>query len=134
VTGQFPQARGRTRTTPGAGELRRVALPPVVAERSPEARAYMTASGCSVLVAQEPALRAPPGIWLPQGALELWHLSVARPDRLPSWDEVADVRYELVPDDVTMALLLPPPDSYMNEHEFCLHLWQIEDRRSEAES
>ena len=41
------------------------------------------------------------------------------------------MRYELVPAEVTMALLLPPPDEYVNAHEHCFHLWQIDDRRAE---
>jgi hypothetical protein len=29
-----------------------------------------------------------------------------------------------------MAMLLPPRDEYVNEHEHCFHLWQIEDKRA----
>lgn len=92
----------------------------------------MTASGCSVICAHEPALAAPSGIWLPPEATLLWHLSIAHRHRYPTWDEIADVRYELVPSDVTMAMLLPPPGEYVNEHDHCFHLWQIEDRRNDG--
>ena len=81
-----------------------------------DAGAFVTASGCSVLVGREPAGRA--------NEL-LWHISVAHPSRYPTWDELADVRYALVPDDVTMALMLPPRLEYLNLHEFCFHLWQV---------
>jgi hypothetical protein len=54
-----------------------------------------------------------------------WHLSISRADRLPSWEEVRDARYALVPDEATMALILPPRDEYVNVHEFCFHLWEI---------
>jgi hypothetical protein len=125
VTGQFP----RTRSTAGAGKLRRVTVPTVVADAHNQAAAYVTESGCSVLYSLDPARAAPAGIWLPPDELLLHHLSVAHETRLPTWDEVADVRYELVPDEVTMALLLPPRGEYVNAHDHCLHLWQIDDRR-----
>lgn len=54
-----------------------------------------------------------------------WHLSVSRPDRLPTWEEVRDARYALVPDEATMALLLPPRSEYVNVHDYCLQLYEI---------
>jgi len=74
---------------------------------------------------------APAGVWLPPEALELWHVSISHPSRYPTWDEIADVRYALVPDDVTLAMLLPPRSEYVNAHPTTMHLWQIEDRRAE---
>lgn len=115
-----------------AGKLTEAPVPPVIARLPGRHRAYRTASGCGVSVSQEPAKRAPAGIWLPPNELTLWHLVVSHPHRYPTWDEIADVRYELVPDDVTMAMLLPPPDSYVNLHEFAFQLWQIDDRRTAA--
>lgn len=123
-------ARPRSRVTAGAGALRQTAVPAPTAALDGAHRAYLTESGCSVIVAHEPARAVPAGLWLPPDELLLWHLSIAHTDRYPSWDEVADVRYKLVPDDVTMAMLLPPSDEYVNAHEHCFHLWQIEDRRS----
>jgi hypothetical protein len=38
---------------------------------------------------------------------------------------VRDVRYALIPDEATMALLLPPQSEYVNVHEFCLQLYEI---------
>jgi hypothetical protein len=115
-----------------AGKLTPVPVPAVVRALPGEQSAWRSASGCSVFCAREPALAAPAGIWLPPNELLLWHLSVAHERRYPTWDEIADIRYELVPDDVTMALLLPHPDVYVNAHEFCFHLWQIDDRRAGA--
>jgi hypothetical protein len=62
-----------------------------------------------------------------------WHLSISTPRRNPTWEEIKSARYELVPDSVTMAMLLPPKDEYVNVHEFCFHLHQIanEDRMDE---
>ncbi len=116
------------RTTKGrrAGSLTALPPPPTV---RPDARCYRTASGCTVIVDREPARAAPTGIYLPESALLLWHLSIAHRHRYPTWDEIADARYELVPHDVTMALLLPPPDQYVNANEHCFHLWEIDDPR-----
>jgi hypothetical protein len=120
----------RTRTTPGLGRLAPVEVPKPTAMLPGTHRAYRAASGCGVLVGLEPARAAPAGVWLPAGASDLWHLSISHPVRYPTWDEVADARYELVPDDVTMAMLLPPRDEYVNVHEHVFHLWQIDDRRA----
>ena len=54
-----------------------------------------------------------------------WHLSISHPSRDPSWDEIREARYALLPDDVTMALLLPPREEYVNVHSHCFHLWEV---------
>src|SRR5262245_6997802 len=93
-------------------------------------RAYRVPSrDLGIIVGLEHARRAPEGIWIPDDALELWHLSISHPDRYPSWDEIADARYLLCPADVTMAMLLPPSERYVNVHEHVFHMWQIDDRR-----
>lgn len=58
------------------------------------------------------------------------HLSIShqvngRPGRIPTWDEIAEARYRFTPDDVTMAMILPPRDQYVNIHPTTMHLWQI---------
>ena len=128
MTGQFP----RTRSTEGLGALTEVQVPEPTAALPGNQRAFRSKSGCGIIVGLEPARAAPARIWLPTGALELWHLSISHPDRYPTWDEVADARYELCPDDVTMAMLLPPSGEYLNVHKTTFHLWQIEDRRVEG--
>lgn len=60
----------------------------------------------------------------------LWHLSIShsgglRPSRYPVWDEITDARYTLLPKDITMAMILPPPEQYVNVHETTFHLWEI---------
>lgn len=59
----------------------------------------------------------------------LVHFSISCPDRYPTWDEIRDARYALLPNDLTMAMLLPPIEEYVNQHPFCFHLWQIVDPR-----
>ena len=56
---------------------------------------------------------------------EGWHLSISRPDKHPSWEEIKQARYDLIPSNVTMAMIFPPPDEFVNIHEHCFHLFQI---------
>jgi hypothetical protein len=111
------------------GKLTERIVPAPTAQLPGSHRAFVSQYGCSVIVGQEPLKAAPQGMWLPPGERLLWHLSIAHPDRYPTWDEIADARYGLIPDDVTMAMLLPPRGEYVNEHPHCFHLWQVEDRR-----
>jgi hypothetical protein len=55
-----------------------------------------------------------------------WHLSIAHPRRYPTWDEVAEARYRLLPADRTFAMLLPPKDQYINIHNFCFQLLEVD--------
>jgi len=54
-----------------------------------------------------------------------WHLSISRPDHYPSWDEIKLARYDLLPANITMALIFPPPEEYVNIHPNCFHLHQM---------
>lgn len=65
----------------------------------------------SILISKEPGMG--------------WHMSIAHPSRYPTWDEVAHLRYRLLPDAITMAMLLPPHDQYINIHQNCFQLWQV---------
>jgi len=80
----------------------------------PWMRAFLTDTGCYVLVGKEANGR--------------WHLSIAHVDRYPTWDEIRDARYALVPDHITMAMLLPPREKYVNVHPCCFHLWEVRDK------
>jgi hypothetical protein len=68
-----------------------------------------------------------------------WHLSIShrrsivdpftgRPaaGRYPTWDEIRDARYDLLPDDLTMAMMLPPRAEYVNLHSTTFHLFEVE--------
>lgn len=115
----------RSKITSGLGRYEQIEAPIL----GYDVGCYRSQKGCSIIVAQEPAKRAPSGIWVPPEARMLWHISIAHARRYPTWDEIADARYEFVPDEVTMAMLLPPSDEYVNANEYCFHLWEIEDRR-----
>lgn len=56
----------------------------------------------------------------------MWHVSVSHPSRYPTWDEMASARERFTPDHVTMAMVLPPRSEYVNLHNTCLHLWEID--------
>ena len=57
------------------------------------------------------------------------HLSISHPMRHPNWDEIKAARYDLLPDEKTFALLLPPMEQYVNQHKHCFHLHEIDDER-----
>ena len=64
-----------------------------------------------------------------------WHLSISHakrarggemvPGRYPTWDEIADARYELLPTDLNFAMFLPPPEDYTAIHATTFHLWEV---------
>jgi hypothetical protein len=64
----------------------------------------------------------------PNGRL---HMSVSHslprggPGRYPTWDELAHARYELLPGDLTFAMMLPPLDAYVADHPTTFHLFSI---------
>jgi hypothetical protein len=122
-------SKPRTKVSGGLGALTQVPKPDIMREVPGQHAAFRSESGCSIFCGYEPAKAVPEGVWLPPEALMIFHLSIAHTDRYPTWDEIADARYELIPDDVTMALLLPPKGEYVDAHNHCFHLWQIDDRR-----
>ncbi len=95
-------------------KIREVDPPALLKDESPTLRAFLMGE-CSVFLARE------------EGC---WHVSIAHPDRYPTWDEIKEVRYAMMPGDITVAMLLPPKEVYVNVHENCFHLWEIDDPRS----
>ena len=98
---------------PSFDEPLEVPLPAALAgghDLEPNCRAFRLGE-CFVLVGQSPRSG--------------WHLSISHPTRIPTWEELRSARYRLLPDDLTMGVLLPPSAQYVNLHPFCLHLWQI---------
>jgi len=55
-----------------------------------------------------------------------WHMSISCRDRYPTWDEIKQVRYELMPKDIDIGMILPAEDDYINIHNFCFHLFELE--------
>lgn len=60
------------------------------------------------------------------------HLSIAHPRRDPTWREIAEARYRILPGDVVMAMLLPPLASYINLHAHCFQMIEIDDPAAAA--
>lgn len=76
----------------------------------PGSTSWTSNTGCTAFVGREPGG---------------WHVSVSHPSRVPSWDEMRTAREAMTPDEVTMAILLPPRAEYVNLHPRCLHLWEV---------
>lgn len=56
------------------------------------------------------------------------HLSISHRYRYPTWDEIYQARYDLLPDDVTFAIFLPRKSQYVNIHPNCFHLYEVKDQ------
>lgn len=65
-----------------------------------------------------------------------WHLSISftdrkgRPSRYPRWDEITHARGELLPDDVTFVMHLPPDAQYVAVHDTTFHLHEHPEREA----
>ncbi len=57
----------------------------------------------------------------------LWHLSVSHPSRIPNYEELKEVRYKFLSDDIYVAQVFPPSKEFVNVHPHTLHLWQLRD-------
>lgn len=116
--GSRPPAMPRTRQTPAGGPWQ--ALPRSHVEEGLRRRGAVGVRSfrrgdLQVIIAREPQ---------EDGELR-WHLSISAPNRYPTWDELADARYDLLPDELTMAMLLPPRVEYVNLHPTTFHLHEL---------
>lgn len=59
----------------------------------------------------------------------LWHLSISHPRRYPSWDEIYQAWYDLIPEaqNRTGAIILPKKVEYVNIHPNCFHVHELSD-------
>ena len=55
------------------------------------------------------------------------HVSVARPDRLPTWSELTEVKDLFIGARRKAIQVLPAVEEYINAHPNCLHLWSCLD-------
>lgn len=58
----------------------------------------------------------------------LYHLSIFHPNRYPTWDEIKEARERLLPLSKHFAMIFPRPQDYVNIHNNCFHLWELEER------
>jgi len=59
------------------------------------------------------------------------HISISNKHRYPTWEEISFARYALIPNEIPMAIVLPPKEKYVNLHKNCFHLWEIKDKFEE---
>lgn len=87
--------------------------------------AEMAATGCHDMKAfQRGPIRA---IISQNGPERLWHISISCEHRYPSWEELKKTRYDLLPDEITVAMYLPPKAEYVNVHSNCFHWMEVRD-------
>lgn len=52
------------------------------------------------------------------------HVSVSRSDRIPTWDEMCQVKAMFWEPEDCVIQYHPPESEYVNNHANCLHLWR----------
>lgn len=52
------------------------------------------------------------------------HVSVSLPNRCPSWEEMCHIKDLFWNEDDCVVQYHPPRADYVNNHNFCLHLWK----------
>ena len=64
----------------------------------------------------------------------LWHISCSVPYRYPTWGEIHQAWYDLVPDaaNIQGAIFLPRKSEYVNIHPNCFHVYQLTDAEISA--
>lgn len=57
------------------------------------------------------------------------HLSVSKRKQYPSWDEFSQVKDLFLGSESLAIQVLPPRSEWVNDHNYCLHLYQCLDER-----
>lgn len=52
-------------------------------------------------------------------------MSISLPRRDLTYEEIKKARYRFIPNSVTMALMFPPKEQFLNYHEHCFQLWEV---------
>ncbi len=89
----------------------------LVLDFSPDTRGYML-DGVKVFVSREKH-KVIPG----QTSEYSLHISISRPDKYPTWDEIKEARYRFMPRDRDAYMILPKEEDYVNYHPNCFHIW-----------
>jgi len=77
------------------------------------ARAYLSRGGLRVLVSLDHV----------QDGTEWLHVSVSRRDRIPSYQDLIEVKDLFITPEREAIQVFPPRDKHVNDHPHCLHLW-----------
>jgi hypothetical protein len=54
---------------------------------------------------------------------EWLHVSCSLPDRLPTWEEMKEVKNKFIGPDKVAVQVFPRESDFVNLHPYCLHLW-----------
>lgn len=60
----------------------------------------------------------------PGGMIPWEHVSISLPDRTPTWEEMCFVKDLFWDPEETVLQYHPPQSEYVNNHNYCLHLWR----------
>jgi hypothetical protein len=52
------------------------------------------------------------------------HVSVSRRDRLPTWDEMMEIKRLWFDPEEVCVMFAPAESQYVNNHAYCLHWWR----------
>lgn len=63
-----------------------------------------------------------------QDGLRWLHVSASHPDRIPSWDDLREVKNLFIGEDKLALQVLPKVAQYVNLNPFVLHLWHCVDK------
>lgn len=80
---------------------------------APFGKAFASTAGLRVILSAEQ--RPGDDKWL--------HVSVSRDNRLPSWEDLKDVKDLFIGQDKTAIQILPKTSEFVNYHKYVLHLW-----------
>jgi hypothetical protein len=86
-------------------------------DRATDGGAYARADGLAVIAS----------VAVEQDGRRWLHVSCSRRARLPSWDDLADVKAVFVGRDQYAYQVFAPASKHVNQHAFCLHLWRCLD-------
>ena len=84
--------------------------------RATDLKGYKTSSGLTVMVSND----------IDGDGNKVRHISMSHIHRLPTYYEMKDLRYRLCPDVKYMAQIFPPLEDFVNIHDNCLHLYEVE--------
>lgn len=88
-------------------------FPPGSGNRAAWVYAHRIAVGFNVMISKS---EMDDGSW--------WlHISVSKPNRLPTWDEMKKVKDEFLGEDTEAFHIIPKKKDFVNVHRFCLHMW-----------
>jgi len=57
---------------------------------------------------------------------EWLHVSFSRPNRIPDYNDIQLVKNNFIGEDRKAIMVWPEKEHYVNQHPYCLHLWQSE--------